>query len=165
MQNQYFVVVLGCGDPCRVEVAQRVHEQVAVGLLELESAAVARQAAFMHLRHTPGTPGRIPYTRAVEDTPLTESATMLDPRTPWSNPVVWFLAALRIGGHYRLGYTGGDPQHGPDAVSLTTPDGSRAEITPRARRRRQARRAGDRAGAAVGTPRARPPAVGTGRPA
>jgi hypothetical protein len=43
--------------------------------------------------------------------------------------VVWFLAALRIGSRYRLGYTGGDPQHGPDAVSLTIPDGSRAEIT------------------------------------
>jgi hypothetical protein len=54
---------------------------------------------------------------------------VLDPRTPWTNPVVWFLAALRLGGRYRLGYTGGDPQHGPDAVSLTTPDGSRAEIT------------------------------------
>jgi hypothetical protein len=32
-------------------------------------------------------------------------------------------------GHYRLGYTGSDPQHGPDAVSITTPDGSRIEIT------------------------------------
>jgi hypothetical protein len=54
---------------------------------------------------------------------------VLEPRIPWSNPVVWFLAALRIGGRYRLGYTGGDPQHGPEAVSLTVPDGSRAEIT------------------------------------
>jgi len=43
--------------------------------------------------------------------------------------VVWFLSALRIGPHYRLGYTGGDPQHGPTAVSLSTPDGSRSEIT------------------------------------
>ena len=89
----------------------------------------AGYAAFMELRHTPGAGGRIPYARTAEDTALTESATTLDPRTPWSNPVVWFLAALRIGAHYRLGYTGGDPQHGPDAVSLTTPDGSRAEIT------------------------------------
>jgi hypothetical protein len=89
----------------------------------------AGQAAFMHLRHTPGTAGRIPYARAAEDIPITQSATTVDPRTPWSNPVVWFLAALRIGGHYRLGYTGGDPQRGPDAVSLTVPDGSRAEIT------------------------------------
>ena len=89
----------------------------------------AGQASFMELRHTPGTAGQVPYARAAEDTPVTESATLLDPRTPWSNPVVWFLAALRIGGHYRLGYTGGDPQHGPEAVSLATPDGSRAEIT------------------------------------
>jgi hypothetical protein len=89
----------------------------------------AGQAAFMELRHAPGTAGRIPYARAPEGTPLTESTTALDPRTPWSNPVVWFLATLLIGGHYRLGYTGGDPQHGPAAVSITTPDGSRAEIT------------------------------------
>jgi methyltransferase of ATP-grasp peptide maturase system len=89
----------------------------------------AGYASFMELRHTPGTGGRIPYARTSEDTPVTESATGLDPRTPWSNPVVWFLAALRIGGHYRLGYTGGDPQHGPEAVSITTPDGSRAEIS------------------------------------
>jgi len=89
----------------------------------------AGQAAFMQLRHTPGAAGRIPYQRPAQDTPVTESVTVLDPRTPWSNPVVWFLAALRIGGHYRLGYTGGDPQHGPEAVSLTVPDGSRAEIT------------------------------------
>lgn len=89
----------------------------------------AGQAAFMELRHTPTTAGRMPYIRAPQDTPVTESTTVLDPCIPWSNPVVWFLAALRIGGHYRLGYTGGDPQHGPEAVSLTVPDGSRAEIT------------------------------------
>ena len=42
--------------------------------------------------------------------------TTLDPRTPWTNPVVWFLSALHIGPHYRLGYTGDDPRHGRDAV-------------------------------------------------
>ncbi|MGH3809251.1 MAG: hypothetical protein ACRDRU_22050, partial [Pseudonocardiaceae bacterium] len=89
----------------------------------------AGQAAFMELRHTPGTDGRIPYARLAEDTPVTQHSTMLDPRTPWASPVVWFLAALRIGPHYRLGYTGGDPRHGPDAVCLSTPDGSRCEIT------------------------------------
>ncbi len=89
----------------------------------------AGQAAFMELRHTPGFGGRIPYARVPEDTPLTQSTTMLDPRTPFANPVVWFLAALRTGPHYRLGYTGGDPRHGPEAVCLTTPDGSRCEIT------------------------------------
>ncbi len=89
----------------------------------------AGQAAFMELRHTTGTAGRIPYARVPENAQVTESATTVDPRTPWANPVVWFLAALRLGGHYRLGYTGGDPQHGPEAVSLTLPDSSRAEIT------------------------------------
>jgi hypothetical protein len=41
---------------------------------------------------------------------------------------VWFLTALRIGPHYRMGYTGGDPRHCPDTVCLSTPDGSRSEI-------------------------------------
>jgi methyltransferase of ATP-grasp peptide maturase system len=89
----------------------------------------AGQAAFMHLRHTPGLDGRVPYTRASESNPIIEHTTTLDPRTPWTNPVVWFLTALRIGPHYRLGYTGGDPRHGPHAVCLSTPDGSRSEIT------------------------------------
>jgi methyltransferase of ATP-grasp peptide maturase system len=89
----------------------------------------AGQAAFMQLRHTPGFGGRAPYTRAPERNPITEHTTTLDPRTPWTNPVVWFLTALRIGPHYRLGYTGGDPRHGPNAVCLSTPDGSRSEIT------------------------------------
>jgi methyltransferase of ATP-grasp peptide maturase system len=89
----------------------------------------AGQAAFMYLRHTPGFDGRVPYTRAPADNPITEYPTTLDPRTPWTNPVVWFLTALRIGPHYRLGYTGGNPRHGPEAVCLSTPDGSRSEIT------------------------------------
>jgi hypothetical protein len=87
----------------------------------------------MELRRIPGphtgATGRIPYARLADDAPVTEHETLLDPHTPWTNPVVWFLAALRIGPHYRLGYTGGDPQHGPSAVSLSNPDGSRSEIT------------------------------------
>ncbi|MGB8202335.1 MAG: methyltransferase domain-containing protein [Pseudonocardiaceae bacterium] len=88
----------------------------------------AGQAAFMHLRHIPGFDGRVPYTRAPHDNPATEHTTTLDPRTPWTNPVVWFLTALRIGPHYRLGYTGSNPRNGPEAVCLSTPDGSRSEI-------------------------------------
>ncbi|APU16615.1 MULTISPECIES: methyltransferase domain-containing protein [Actinoalloteichus] len=89
----------------------------------------AGQAAFMELRHAPGAGERMSYARRSDDLPVTRSVTTLDPRTPWSNPVVWFLTALRIGGHYRLGYAGVDSRNGPDAVSITTPDGSRAEIT------------------------------------
>ena len=89
----------------------------------------AGQAAFMSLRHRPGASERVPYTRAPRDNPITEHTTTLDPRTPWTNPVVWFLTALRIGPHYRMGYTGGDPRHSPNAVCLSTPDGSRSEIT------------------------------------
>ncbi|MET9260523.1 methyltransferase domain-containing protein [Amycolatopsis sp. NPDC004079] len=87
----------------------------------------AGYATFMQLRHTPGS-SPVPFMRASADTPVSESATTLDPRTPWSNRVVWFLAALRIGRRYRLGYTRGDPRHGPEAVSIATADGSRAEI-------------------------------------
>jgi protein-L-isoaspartate O-methyltransferase len=86
------------------------------------------QAAFMELRHTPGIAGRAIYTRPPENNPTAEYTTHIDPRTPWTNPVGWFLAALRIGPHYRLGYTGTDPRHGPTAVSLSTPDDSRSEI-------------------------------------
>ena len=88
----------------------------------------AGQAAFMELRHNPGAGPRTAYAHAADDTPILESVTALDPRTPWSNPVVWFLAASRVGGHYRLGYTGGDSRDAPEAVSMTTPDGSHAEI-------------------------------------
>jgi methyltransferase of ATP-grasp peptide maturase system len=89
----------------------------------------AGQAAFMSLRHRSGASEQIPYTRSPRDNPITERTTTLDPRTPWTNPVVWFLTALRIGPHYRMGYSGGDPRHGPNAVCLSTPDGSRSEIT------------------------------------
>lgn len=88
----------------------------------------AGQASFMELRHLPGPTGRVTYTYTADDSPVTESTTVLDPRTPWTNPVVWFLAALRIGGRYRLGYTGGAPPRDPHAVSLTIPNGSHAEI-------------------------------------
>lgn len=87
------------------------------------------QAAFMELRHTPGARDRIPYARLPEDAPVTHHTTTVDPRFPWTCPVVWFLTALRIGPHYRLGYSGNDPQHAPTAVCLSTPDGSRCEVT------------------------------------
>ncbi|WP_414942695.1 methyltransferase domain-containing protein [Amycolatopsis sp. cmx-11-51] len=89
----------------------------------------AHSASFMGLRHTPGSDTRIPYTRSSSDSPTTTSTTTRDPQTPWTHPVVWFLAALRIGGRYQLGYTG-NPQDGPPrAAFITTPDGSRADIT------------------------------------
>src|SRR5262249_9048868 len=88
----------------------------------------AGQAAFMSLRHRPGASERVPYARAPRENPITEHTTTLDPRTPWTNPVVWFLSALRIGPAYRLGSPAGDPAHSPNAVCLSPPDGSRSEI-------------------------------------
>ncbi|HET6288767.1 MAG TPA: methyltransferase domain-containing protein [Amycolatopsis sp.] len=88
----------------------------------------ATGATFMGLRGNPGADSRIPYTRTSSDLPATTSTTTRDPRTPWSQPVVWFLAAMRLGSSYRIGYAG-DPQNGPRAATITTPDGSRAEIT------------------------------------
>lgn len=89
----------------------------------------AGQASFMPLRRCAGSSTRIPYARRNEDAPAAVSSTGLDPRTPWTNRVVWFLAALRLGQKCRMGYIGDDPQHNPEAVSLSTPDGSHCEIT------------------------------------
>jgi hypothetical protein len=88
----------------------------------------AGAAAFMQLRHTPGFSGEVPFARAPQDTPVITSATVLDPRTPWTNPVVWFLAVLRIGPRFRLGYGGADPRRDPASVILSTPDGSHCEV-------------------------------------
>lgn len=88
----------------------------------------AGQASFMALRHEPDLAGPVTHTRAAAGHRAVTSSTSLDPRTPWSNPVVWLLAVLHLGGNPRIGYTDGDPQHQPEAVSITTPDGSRAEV-------------------------------------
>jgi methyltransferase of ATP-grasp peptide maturase system len=89
----------------------------------------AGQASFMSLRHVAGASGHVPFTRTGTGAVPVVSSTRLNPRTAWTNPIVWFLTALRIGPHYRLGYSGGDPRHTPTEVVLATPDGSRAEVT------------------------------------
>jgi hypothetical protein len=43
--------------------------------------------------------------------------------------VVWFLAAFDIGPDVSIGYTGIDTTSPPTAVTLSTPDGSWAQIT------------------------------------
>ncbi len=83
-------------------------------------------AAFMDLRPDakPSAPTRLPPGEATD-----RRTTTVDPRTPWSSLVVWFLAAFDLGPDVSIGYTGTDTTRPPAAVRISTPDGSWAEIT------------------------------------
>ncbi|HEY2766394.1 MAG TPA: methyltransferase domain-containing protein [Pseudonocardiaceae bacterium] len=86
-------------------------------------------AAFMALRHHPAgqNPARRGPRRKQDDDPERRTTT-LDPRTPWTSLVVWFLAGFELGADMTLGYTGSrDGQ--PTATSIITADGSWTEIT------------------------------------
>jgi hypothetical protein len=87
-------------------------------------------AAFMNLHPTP-TAGRALLQLAGRPGPVTDRrTTTVDPRTPWTSLVVWFLAAFDLGRDVSIGYSGTDPTHPPSAVRIATPDGSWAEIDP-----------------------------------
>jgi methyltransferase of ATP-grasp peptide maturase system len=86
-------------------------------------------AAFMSLRHQPtgDAPDR-PRPRRHPGKQPQERTTTLDPRTPWTSLVVWFLASFDLGPDIGLGY--GRFQDGqPTVTSITTGDGSWAEVT------------------------------------
>lgn len=57
------------------------------------------------------------------------AATTVDPRTPWTSLVVWFVASFALGSRISIGYTGIDTARPPTATTISTPDGSWAEIT------------------------------------
>jgi protein-L-isoaspartate O-methyltransferase len=87
-------------------------------------------AAFMGLRHqsaehTPA-PRRPRRQRTGEPEHRT---TTLDPRTPWESLVVWFLASFDLGTTISLGYGRPDEDWKPTTTSITTGDGSWAEVT------------------------------------
>ncbi|WP_370949059.1 ATP-grasp peptide maturase system methyltransferase [Amycolatopsis sp. cg5] len=85
-------------------------------------------AAFMSLRHQPGGLDRT-VTWAARDTTVAHRWTStVDPQTPWNSLVVWFLAAFDLGPDVSIGYTGSDTTSQPSAVTLSTPDGSWAQI-------------------------------------
>lgn len=92
-------------------------------------------AAFMDLRHTPGT--STPAFRVNRDHDHAEHrTTSLDPNTPWMSLLVWFLAFFELGAEIAYGYTipdgGAIPAYSqtePTASWIATPDGSWAEIT------------------------------------
>ncbi|MGH4017141.1 MAG: hypothetical protein ACRDSL_25090 [Pseudonocardiaceae bacterium] len=80
-------------------------------------------------RHYPAgqNPSR-PRPRRLHDSEPERRTTTLDPRTPWTSLVVWFLASFELGADLTLGYTNfTDGQ--PTAVSITIGDGSWAEVT------------------------------------
>jgi methyltransferase of ATP-grasp peptide maturase system len=85
-------------------------------------------AAFMNLHPTPtAVPGTA--TARARPGPVTEQrTTTVDPRTPWTSLVVWFLAVFDLGADVSIGYTGTDMTRPPAAVRIATPDGSWAEI-------------------------------------
>jgi protein-L-isoaspartate O-methyltransferase len=86
-------------------------------------------AAFMMLRHHPA--GQAPTRsrpRKQRNIKPQRCTTTLDPRTPWTSLIVWFLASFDLGTDISLGYC--RFQEGkPTATSITTGDGSWAEVT------------------------------------
>ncbi|ASO19494.1 methyltransferase of ATP-grasp peptide maturase system [Actinoalloteichus hoggarensis] len=84
-------------------------------------------AAFMDLRRQAGAvPERM---RVRRDHAESRRCTRLDPRIPWNNLVVWFLASFALGPGIAHGYTGEDTARPPTAVWIATADGSWAEVT------------------------------------
>ncbi|MEU6267502.1 ATP-grasp peptide maturase system methyltransferase [Saccharopolyspora shandongensis] len=88
----------------------------------------ATYAAFMDLRHHPG--GNLTPARTERDHSHAEHRTSpLDPRTPWTSMIVWFLASFALGRTISFGYTGADTTQPPTASWISTLDGSWAEIS------------------------------------
>ncbi|MER7113298.1 methyltransferase domain-containing protein [Saccharomonospora azurea] len=90
-------------------------------------------AAFMDLRHSPGATRRSRRIHRDHDD-AEHRTTCVDPTTPSTSLLVWFLAALELGRDIAHGYTlppdAGPGYDGPpSAAFLTTPDGSWAEVT------------------------------------
>jgi methyltransferase of ATP-grasp peptide maturase system len=95
----------------------------------------ATYAAFMDLRHQAGhNPAGFRVDRDHDQ--AEHRTTLLDPNTPWTSLLVWFLASFDLGGEIAYGYT--IPEGGgilaysdtaPTASWIATPDGSWAEIT------------------------------------
>lgn len=87
-------------------------------------------ATFMDLRH-PGQPWLAPRL-ARDDTNVVERTTTIDPMTPWTDLVVWFIAAPALGPGISYGQTGPEAEtDGPTGTWITALDGSWAEVSPR----------------------------------
>lgn len=83
------------------------------------------QAWLMRMRH-PGRSATTPAERA--DTPEDTSSTALD-AVAWHEPVPWFLSCLELNSlRIDIGYLLYDDGSGPRATTLTTSDGSWAEV-------------------------------------
>jgi hypothetical protein len=87
-------------------------------------------AAFMGLRHQPAKQTSAQRRPRKQRTGEPEHrTTTLDPRTPWESLVVWFLASFDLGTTISLGYGRPDEDWKPTVTSITTGDGSWAEVT------------------------------------
>ncbi|HEX2298894.1 MAG TPA: protein-L-isoaspartate(D-aspartate) O-methyltransferase, partial [Pseudonocardiaceae bacterium] len=86
-------------------------------------------AAFMDLRHQsadqltdrPPSPERAPGEPE-------RRTTTLDPRTPWTSLVAWFIATFTLGPGISIGYDRPDENWKPTVTSVATGDGSWAEV-------------------------------------
>jgi methyltransferase of ATP-grasp peptide maturase system len=87
-------------------------------------------AAFMDLRHHPAdqAPKRSRPRRQSDARPE-QHTTTLDPRTPWNCLVAWFLASFDLGADTAIGYGRPDHNYNPTVTSITTGDGSWAEVS------------------------------------
>jgi methyltransferase of ATP-grasp peptide maturase system len=86
-------------------------------------------AAFMGLRHhAAGQAPARPRPRKQRTIEAEHRPTTLDPRTPWTSLVVWFLASFDLGADISLGYCRFEDGK-PTATSITIGDGSWAEVT------------------------------------
>ncbi len=85
-------------------------------------------AGFMRLRHEPA--GQAAVTRSAianRDGKPERRTTTLDPHTPWTSLITWFLASFDLGDGTSLGY-GRFADGKPTAATITAPDGSWAEV-------------------------------------
>jgi methyltransferase of ATP-grasp peptide maturase system len=86
-------------------------------------------AAFMSLHPAPTPVATAAPARARPGAVTDQRTTAVDPSTPWTSLVVWFMAAFDLGPDVSIGYAGTDMTQPPSAVRIATPDGSWAEVT------------------------------------
>lgn len=86
-------------------------------------------AAIMYLRQRQGSRDEEQPWAKQDRNHADHRTTRVDPRTPWNSLIVWFLASLELGPHVSCGYTGLDTTMPPTAVSISTADGSWAEVS------------------------------------
>jgi methyltransferase of ATP-grasp peptide maturase system len=86
-------------------------------------------AGFMRLHHEPAGQALVPPRSAIANRVAEPErrTTTVDPRTPWTSLITWFVAGFDLGDGTSLGYCR-FVDGKPTAVAVTAPDGSWAEV-------------------------------------